>query len=129
MVRESSGTDCLVSSEKKPLSFISYELVFEFINDKRYLRSFNLTDRQGKLIKKYYLSQLILCDENLQMERVVSEYILLDILNKSSVEPQSGKTSVSGKKGKRNWNHKIENVKKNPEIFESVNNFYKNLGI
>jgi hypothetical protein len=67
--------DFLLASDLKSLSFIKYQLVYQVRDDNRYLKSFNILTREGTLIKKIYLKELLLLDESTDFEHIITEHL------------------------------------------------------
>ncbi|MDD3773057.1 MAG: hypothetical protein PHC38_10450 [Weeksellaceae bacterium] len=107
---------CLVTA--KPMSFLEYQAIYQYINEKKFLRAINIL-QDGKLIKKFRLEVMLPFDERLNETSIITKLLFRDIVIES---PTSNKNS-----NKRN-NRKKTKVNKNART-KAASNLFTSLGL
>lgn len=87
------GNSFLMSTNPIPLSFLKYQLIYQFKNNLKYLKSFNIL-LENKILKKYYLDELVIFNDKLNIEEVISNRIICE----SEVKKNNYKSTKPNKK-------------------------------
>ena len=67
----------LLSAKQNSLSFIKFQLVYQFKGEKKFIRSVNFL-YGNKILKKIYLKELLVSDEKMDIESFITEMLLKD---------------------------------------------------
>ena len=86
----------LISDNPHPMTFLEYQAVFCYKGEKKYFKSFNILNGK-KVIRKFYLKQMLLVSESLNVRDVIVNTLINEVLsNKIS----HGKTKSTKKNAK-----------------------------
>ena len=107
---------CLVNP--KPLTFLHYQTVYQYVNGKKILKAINIL-KDGRLIKKYRLEIIVTFDEQLNESSIITKLLMGD----QTIEP---KTEIK-KNNKRSNGTKI-NVDRNARS-KAASNLFTSLGL
>ena len=107
---------CLLTA--KPLSFLQYQSVYQYINEKKYLRAINIL-KDGIQVQKYRLEVLIPFDEALNESSIVARLLLGDYVEERLSSKKENKKRSTGSKPK---------VSKDART-KAANNLFTSLGL
>ncbi len=79
----------LLSAKPVSLSFLEYQVVYQFIGQEKYVRSFNII-KDRKVVKKFYLKTKLLFNEDTDIINVIQETLFKEF---SCENASSGKES------------------------------------
>lgn len=102
----------LLSSKKDSLSFINFQIVYQFRGEKKFIKSINFL-YGNKILKKIYLKELLISDEKTNIESIITEMLLKDI------DKQECKPKQSSNQKQTNQDARIQ----------AAANLFTNLGI
>jgi len=102
----------LLSSKTDSLSFINFQIVYQFRGEKKFIKSINFLFG-NKILKKVYLKELLVSDEKTNIESIIIEMLLKDI-GKQECKPKISSNHYSTDQDAR---------------IQAATNLFTNLGI
>lgn len=95
-----SDNSFLMSTKPIPLSFLKYQMVYQFKDNLKYLKSFNIL-KEDKILRKYYLDELVLFDDKLKIEEIILHRLLSEtevkVNNTKSTKPKRKKPDLEAR--------------------------------
>lgn len=102
----------LLSANPAPMSFLSFQVVYHYKEEKKFIRSFNILSG-GKTLKKIYLKEMILSDEKINIEAFITGELL------KAIDSSLNNSVNSKEKSKTNYDARIK----------AANNLFSDLGL
>jgi len=101
MAKDKTTYESFLLSEKPiQLSFLEYQIVYQYIKQEKYIKSFNIIDN-GRIVKKFYLENKVRFDERTDITEIIKDTLFKEIAAKNT-------KSKYDSKNKRNTQSKGE---------------------
>lgn len=81
--KQSVCDNYLLSGQPVSLSFLKYQVVYQYAGGDKYIRSFNII-KDRKVVKKFYLKTKLLFDENTDIINVIQDILFKEMSCKNS---------------------------------------------